>query len=445
MSPLRIPAFFLFLASAPLAIAADPVNPAAANTAVSAETLRARAEAAASAAKWVKLGDGLMQKTRDTLKHDYAAPEAAYKKALSEDPTCTPAMVGMAWVRNSEHKFEEGSEWAEKALAIDPRQEDAHALLGDHAVELGVYDEAYDHYQAALDISPDLSSLCRAGHLLYLTGDSNQAQFLLEKAIASGGPFPENLAWAHSELALVQFNSGAIFPAAVQAAKAVAQAPENPRALEVMGRIAAARGQTDKAIGFYEKSISIMPGHNALAALYDLLTLKGDAAAAEDMLTRITAYHNPNDPLNLTGPHAHGNERSSADFSHFMADHDMRLEEATKRAEEVYKTFHNIKVEDALAWCYYKQGDLKKARRMIVRAMRMKTKDASIFYHAGMIYRKMGSESAAREMLLKAVNLNPNFDPIQGPLAAAALREMSSRPAAAGSRPAEPAPAAAVD
>ena len=390
-------------------------------TGVSVQSLRA---ANSKAARWVQTGNDLMQKTRDTFKHDFSTAEAAFKKALSINESSTDAMVGMAWVRNSEHKFEEGKMWAERALSGDPRCQDAHALLGDYAVELGVYDEAFDHYQAALDIRADLSSYSRAGHLLWLTGDSTKAQVLLEKAIAAGGPFPENIAWSRSELAMVQFHSGALMAAEIQATKAFEVAPQNPRVLTVMGKISAASGQIEKAIGFYKKSIEIMPGHDALAGLYDLYQIKGEKASAREVLAAIMAFHNPKDPLNPPATLAHGDEQSSADFPMFLAKHDLQIDDAVRRAEEVYKTYHHLKVEDTLAWCYYKQGNLEKARCLIERAMKWKTRDASILFHAGMIYQKSGDLPRARQLLSRALDLNPNFDPVESGVAAEALRSM---------------------
>ena len=117
------------------------------------------------AQEWIALGNEKMQEARNSASHDFKAAEDAFLKALEIRKDSTEAMLGMAWVKNSEHLFEEGRGWAEKALALDPRLADAYALLGDHAVELGEYDVAFDHYQAAIDIRADLSTYSRASHL----------------------------------------------------------------------------------------------------------------------------------------------------------------------------------------------------------------------------------------------------------------------------------------
>lgn len=388
----------------------------------------------AGAAAWIRLANARMQKTRDTLSHDFSAADEAFSKALEIAPDSTEAMVGMAWVRNSEHNFSEGKKWAEKVLAINPRHHDAHALLGDHAVELGKYDEAYDHYQAALDIRPDLSSYARAAHLLWLTGDASQAQILIKKAIAAGGPYPENVAWCRAELALMQFHSGALAAAESEARAALDAAPENPRCLAIMARVLAAKGETVRAIELYEKSVSINPGHEALAALVDLHKLQGDEVGAKVWFDRVLAYHGKAKDQGHTHGHGehhhhhHGHEnQASEELALFLADHDHELDEAVREVEKVYETYQSIKVANAAAWCYHQSGDSRKARLFIERAMKWKTRDASILYRGGMIYLKLGDDQKARDLLSRALSLNPGFHPIHSKTASKTLASLAAQ------------------
>ncbi len=392
----------------------------------------------AGAPTWIRLANAHMQKTRDTLSHDFTAADKAYSKALEIDPNSIEAMVGMAWVRNSEHNFSEGKKWADKVLAINPNHQDAQALLGDSAVELGKYDEAYDHYQAALDIRTDLSSYARAAHLLWLTGDASQAQILMKKAIASGGPYAENVAWCRAELALMQFHSGALAAAETEANAALKAAPENPRCLAIMARVLAAKGETARAIELYEKSVAINPSHEPLAALVDLHKLQGDEANSKVWFNRVLAYHGKEKEHSHSKTHAHGKHhnhettghehQASEDLALFLADHDNRLEEAVREVEKVYETYPNIKVETAAAWCYYKTGNYRKARLFIDRAMKWKTSDAAILYRGGMIYLKLGDDQKARDLLSRAVGLNPNFHPLHSKTATETLASLASQP-----------------
>src|SRR5687768_8713366 len=62
-----------------------------------------------TASGWVKLGDEIMQKSRE--KSDAAFFERArraYQSALAQDAGNEEAMVGLAWVHNTRHEFSEG-------------------------------------------------------------------------------------------------------------------------------------------------------------------------------------------------------------------------------------------------------------------------------------------------------------------------------------------------
>jgi hypothetical protein len=55
----------------------------------------------------------------------------------------------------------------------------------------------------------------------------------------------------------------------------------------------------------------------------------------------------------------------------------------------------------------------------------MKTKDARMFFHAGMIEKSLGNKKAAKDFLQKSLQTNPSFDLLQVEKAKAALQELS--------------------
>ncbi|CAN5562873.1 hypothetical protein BH18ACI1_BH18ACI1_24420 [soil metagenome] len=67
---------------------------------------------------------------------------------------------------------------------------------------------------------------------------------------------------------------------------------------------------------------------------------------------------------------------------------------------------------------------MTEAKRAISEAMRLKTKDGRIFYHAGMIEKGLGNKRAAADYLQKALQLNPSFDVLQAENAKAALQKL---------------------
>ncbi len=383
---------------------------------------------------WVRLGDSLMQRSREqVLPAFHKRAEAAYREAARLDPKHPQALVGLAWVANTRHQFEDGRNWARQALALNAQLPEAHALLGDAAMETGNYDEAFEHYQSALDIRPNLTSYSRASHLLWLTGDSRRAKALMHKAILAGAPHAENTAWCRAQLALMMFHEGALIPAAQLLDRALKEAPRNADVLAAMGRIKAAKKEYPGALELYERALSIVPKHPTLVALVDLYTLLDEPEEAALMSRRVLEFHEkqisePSPSSNSPPTQAHGHTHTgNAELAYFLADTGQDLDRALEEAERAYKAYPNVHVADTLAWCYHKKGLHREAARTIRRALRWKTPDALILYHAGMIFSRTEDRVSAQKYLYQALNLNPNFHVHHAEAAAQTLRQLALR------------------
>jgi tetratricopeptide (TPR) repeat protein len=385
-----------------------------------------------------RFGDTLMQRSRDRLDPSlYEPAAAAYKRALSADPQRVPAMLGLAWARNSQHDFAEGCRWAEAALAIDPDLPDAFALLGDAEVERGDYEAAFDHFQRALDLRPDLSSYSRAAHLLWLTGDADRGRELMRMAIAAGGTAPENTAWCRAQLALMHFHAGDLDSAQAILNDALRGAPDNVHLLVAAGRVRAARGEHDAAIAALRRSVEISPTHDALAALADLHAATGRDAGERSQVDAVVAFHRehaaashtharPHAHVAKEPEHAHAASHASAQLALFLADHDRELESALAEAQAAYEAFPNVFAAEALAWCQFKTGRLEDAAATIREALRWNTPVADLHFHAGMIFAKLGDTAAARAHLERALAINPAFHPRHAAVAAQKLARLKS-------------------
>ena len=99
----------------------------------------------------------------------------------------------------------------------------------------------------------------------------------------------------------------------------------------------------------------------------------------------------------------------------------MKAEEAYRLASKEYEVRRDIYGADTLAWAALKARKVVEAQTAIKEALRLGTQDARLFYHAGMIARAAGDESASRDYLRRALELSPQFDPVQAPLARKAL------------------------
>lgn len=409
-----------------------PTGTLATNAAIAKWTAKAR-ENRGDARALVNLGDALMQHVRESADTTYYAhAEGLYQKALALQPRNGEATVGLAWVSGGRHQFDESIEWARQAIAIDPRSNAAYGLIGDAQVEQGDYPSAFKSYQKMLDLRPDLSSYSRGAHLLHITGRFMQAGWLMRKAIDSGATSGENTAWCRAQLALIYFSDGNVPAAEMVLADALAKTPRNRHVLAAMGKVKAARGQFPAAISFYKKAIAIAPEHDTLIALGDIHALTGNKAEAEKQFVQVEALHRRD----------HEASDTSHDFpmAQFYADHDRNLVEALRLAE-ARKLTKNPFEQDILAWCYHKNKQPQQAKAAIRRALRQKTSDARILFHAGMIYAQAGEPVDAQKYLYRAISLNPNFSPTLAPIATATLKKLSHQSALASEASASKAPA----
>jgi serine/threonine protein kinase/tetratricopeptide (TPR) repeat protein len=178
---------------------------------------------------------------------------ALYQRVLAIDPRYAPAWNGLAenfnyeanlGVLSNEEGYARGREAAEKALAIDPDNAQAHARLGFVAMAGNDLAGAAQHFERALAIDPtDLEVLRYSALFLQGLGRLDEALSLEETIVARD---PVNVA-AHYNLANTQ-------------------------------RFA---GRYDAAIATYHTALSLSPGYGgAHAQLGNTLLLKGHAAAA---------------------------------------------------------------------------------------------------------------------------------------------------------------------
>jgi tetratricopeptide (TPR) repeat protein len=390
----------------------SPTDKAVANWVSSVRRDRRNADA------WAKLGEALMQKSRDTMDLTYySRAEVAFREALALDSANVFALNGLAWVAGSRHDFAQSVEWANRTIAIDPMNHDAYGLLGDAALEMGNYEMAFQHYQKMMDIRPDLASYSRGAQILYLTGDTRRATWLMQKAIAAGAPYAENTIWSRAQLALMLWNTGALLPAWQNLEAALQQAPNNYHLLVASAKVKASNKDYDAAVDFYQRAIAVAPQHEAIVGLGDIYRLMGRETEAGNQYRLVEEIHRLNQANGVLG---------DLQMARFYADHDKNLPEALQIAEEQFQKTPNVYAADTLAWCYYKVGRYEDAKAAIAKALRHGTPDASFLFHAGMIYAKLNDDRTARQYLYRALSLNSMFHPVYGEVAASTLQSLGS-------------------
>jgi tetratricopeptide (TPR) repeat protein len=185
--------------------------------------------------------------------------------------------------------------------------------------------------------------------------------------------------------------------------------------------VQAARGEFQPAIAALENVVARLPLPEFLLTLGQLYEATGDAAQAEAQYDLLRAIQQLN---------AGSGMNVDLELALFEAAHGDPAA-ALAMARRAYEQRPSIYAADALAWAAYRAGDYATAGEKIAEALRLNTRDALLFYHAGQIAAARGETQDALTYLDKALSLNPAFDfsaAREATATAAVLRAQLERP-----------------
>jgi tetratricopeptide (TPR) repeat protein len=354
------------------------------------------------AALYYRLGDLYVQKGRQTGDITYfTLAGAALRESLTLEPNLAPAHRHLAFVLYSLHDFAGASAAANAAIKLDQDDSYAYGVLGDAELETGEYDAAAQSLARMVNLKGDLYSFSRRSAL----ADMRRA---IAAGVAAGEP-PEGVAWAQYMLAEDYFRMGKLDDAAAEGQAALKTYNNYFRALAILGQVRAAQGRFAEAADFYRRAIAVVPLPEYAVALGDVDTKLGRSAEAQQQYQLVEFIAKLN-KLNRVLYN-----RVLVDY---YADHDIEHEQALAMAAAEFKVRRDIYGEDALAWALYRAGKTEAAVPHMVAALRFKTTDARLYFHAGMIYAVLGERNTARACLQRALAINPHFQPILDQVAA---------------------------
>ena len=363
-----------------------------------------------------QLGDAYVQKARETGDAKYfTLAEEALRKAIAIEPQSSGAIRHLAYVLYSRHAFQEASAEAEKAIAMDPTDSHALGILGDAQLEVGRYAEAKRTYQRMIPLDEGLYALSRRASLRSVRGDVEGAVADLERAIEDGkaaGRPAESVAWVQWQLATEHWNVGRLDAAEAGYQAAQATYPGYHRTLAGLAHVRAAQGRSDEAVALYRRAIEVVPQPDYVAALGDLLSRTGrheEARRQYELVEYIGRLSALNQAL------------YNRELASFYLDHDTQLDAALALARRELEIRRDVYAHDLLAWALYKNGQPDAAREAMAEALRQGTRDARLFFHAGMIERAVGNGREAARYLRLALDTNPHFHALQADEARRAL------------------------
>ena len=144
-----------------------------------------------------------------------------------------------------------------RALAIEPRSDEAHNNLGNAFVELGKPAEAAECYRRALALSGDNAViLCNLANALRMLGQLEEAMTCSRRSIA----LDPGLSMAHNNLGLLLTGLGQREQAVASYRQALALNPGYVEALNNLGDVLRELGQRREALALLRRALELDPG-----------------------------------------------------------------------------------------------------------------------------------------------------------------------------------------
>jgi tetratricopeptide (TPR) repeat protein len=367
-------------------------------------------------AGYAGLGAAYLQKGRETSDAaDYEFAKGALEKSLdlvSNDPAAAFAMTQMAVVCMAEHRFEDALTWAQKALALGSGDPSPWAIAGDALADMGDYEgasEAYSRLKSSYGSEDE--------KLAFSQGAIQLMSSAVRTAMETHMP-DENIAWSQYQLGEELFLAGETNAAEKAYLASLDECPNYYRALAGLAKVRASQGRYVDAVKLYKEAIARVPYPEYAAALGDIYHKLGQFEDAKKQyeLVEFIGY------LSQVNQQIH-----NRDLALFYADHELKLRESLALAQKELEVRRDIYTWDVLAWSMFKNDKLQGAAEGISHALEQGTKDPQLFFHAGMIYERLGDSLKAKEYLRRALDINPHFHILYSTTATETLARLTQK------------------
>src|SRR5215218_7361329 len=366
----------------------------------------------------INLANAYLQKVREIGDPSlYTKTEDLLDQAQKLDGHSPELFAMRGTLALARHDFQAALEYGTRAQALDPESARYHGIVGDAQIELGMYDEAIHSYQEMVDRRPNFDSFSRVAYARELYGDPEGAIEAMEFALQAGSGTPENVAWAHVQLANLWFTSGKLEEAQKAYGLSTRTVGAYAPALAGQAKIAAARGDLEGAATLYRQAFNRMPLPEYAIALGDVYAEMGERQKAEEQYELVRSMDKP---LRANGVD------TDLEIALFYADHDIDLQTSLEKARAAYEARPSIHAADTLAWTLYKTGNYKEAQEYSSEALKLETRDPLKLFHAGMISKALGEKERASTYLQQAVDLNPHFSLLYAEEAAYTLKTLKT-------------------
>jgi tetratricopeptide (TPR) repeat protein len=364
---------------------------------------------------WAELGTAYVEKARITANPAYyPKAEGALRTSLTQQPDANgPALTGMGALANARHDFAAARSYGEQARTVLPYTAEVYGVLADAYTQLGDTSSATDALQRMLDLEPGVSSFTRAAYEFELHGRVDDARDALDRALTDAVD-PADVAFCRYRLGELAFDNGDVDTAARHYEAGLRAVPHDPPLLQGTAKVAAARGQTEKALAGYAELVSRLPNIQYLHEYAVLLTSAGEGELAASQYALIEQQQQ------LQAASGARDDLEAAWVTAGRGDAGQALQHA--RAEWARR--QPVFVADAMAWALHLSGRDAEALTYADHAAHTGWVNATFSFHRGMILAGLGRHAEAVAALTEALRVNPNFSPVEARTARTTLANL---------------------
>lgn len=351
-----------------------------------------------------------IQEGRVTGKFDYYNEAAMIyiDEALLLEPKNFEALLLKAVLQLSLHHFDEALQTAEAAEKISSFNAFLHGIKVDAYVEKGDYSKAVESSDKMISIRPDIRSYSRVSYLREIHGDYPGAIEAMIMAVESGTYGDEATAWTRTQLAQLYEKTGDLERARMHYTIVLDERPGFAYALAGIGNIAASNKDYGKAIALYQQADTAVNDYALKEKLAELYIHTGQKEKANAAINSIIKELQRAASAGEEGLNHHADKELAYVYL-LNGNYDKAINHALA---EYRRRPDNIEVAEAVAWAYYKKGDIKQAVAYLQKALKTNCKNPTLLSHAALIYSKANDMAKAKQLATEALRFNPNIEPI---------------------------------
>jgi tetratricopeptide (TPR) repeat protein len=342
--------------------------------------------------------------------HDKNLLKQSSEQIIANAPQSPDGYVYRALAEADSKQDDKAEADLNRAIQVAPQNPMAFSMMGQWRLAHKQYREAEKFYEQALQRDPNYADALRG--LIATYKEEKQPDKIWTRLQQQIAKAPNNSVFYLMQ-ATLQEEKEDLVGAQSSAQQAINLDPGNNDAYEMLGRLEAKAGASEKALDTCYDWIKRNPRYaRAYVLAGSLEESRSNWKAAEQMYRKALEVR----------PHYPDAENNLA---YLLLERGGDADVALSLARAAHTEAPNEpSIDDTLAWAYYHKGIYKTAISLLEDALKAEPESALYHYHIGLAYGKINDRSQAKLHLRKALAIEPNS--AQADLARKQLQELGS-------------------